>query len=82
MTISAQISLYPLGMASYASLINEAIQNLKRPGLDVHVGSMSTVVTGEETTVFAALQEMMRVAAEQNKVVAVITISNACPVAT
>jgi hypothetical protein len=43
---------------------------------------MSTVVSGEDTTVFAALQEMMRVAAEQSKVVAVITISNACPVAT
>jgi uncharacterized protein YqgV (UPF0045/DUF77 family) len=78
MTISAQISLYPLGTESYASLINEAIRKLERPGLAVQVGSMSTVVKGEETVVFAALQELMHAAAEQSKMVAVITISNAC----
>jgi hypothetical protein len=40
---------------------------------------MSTLVWGEETAVFAALEEAFHQAAESGDVVMVVTLSNACP---
>jgi len=41
---------------------------------------MSTVVTGEATLIFAALQEAFGLAAAAGHVVMTVTVSNACPV--
>lgn len=49
-------------------------------GLDVEPGAMSTIVTGEDAAVFAALQEAFQNAAAQGQMVMIVTFSNACPV--
>ena len=80
MGISAQVSLYPLGQTSLSPVINEALKVFREHGLDVESGVMSSVLVGEDTAVFDALQEAFRRAAEHGPVVMVAAFSNACPV--
>ncbi|MBC7227175.1 MAG: thiamine-binding protein [Thermoflexales bacterium] len=78
-TISAQVSLYPLRQPSIGPIIREVVQIFREQGLDTRIGPMSTLVWGEEQTVFAALQEAFHRAAEEGDAVMVVTLSNACP---
>lgn len=77
--ISAQISIYPLGQVDLAPVINEVIHVIREFNLDVIPGSMSTLIYGDDETVFAAPQAAFQRAAEHGRVVMVSTISNACP---
>jgi tRNA-Thr(GGU) m(6)t(6)A37 methyltransferase TsaA len=78
--ISAQVSLYPLGQVSLSPVIGEALQVFREYGLDVKPGAMSSLIVGEDETVFDALREAFRRAAGRGPVVMVTTFSNACPV--
>jgi tRNA-Thr(GGU) m(6)t(6)A37 methyltransferase TsaA len=60
--------------------IDETLHIFREHGLHVEPGAMSSLITGGEDAVFAALQEAFRRAAEQGHVVMVTTLSNACPV--
>ena len=60
--------------------IQAAADVLMAAGLQPHVGPMSTVVTGEVGTIFAALQEAFVRATATGDVVMTVTLSNACPV--
>jgi uncharacterized protein YqgV (UPF0045/DUF77 family) len=77
---SAQISLYPLGRESLSSAIDQALEIFHQYDLAVHPGEMSTLVVGDEATVFAALQAAYRRVAGQGRLVLVVTLSSACPV--
>jgi len=77
--ITAQVSLYPLRQASIGPAIRETARIFERHGLHVRVGEMSTLIWGEETCVFEALQDAFRRAAQEGDVVMAVTISNACP---
>ena len=79
MFIQAEISLYPLGTANLDTAIGSFIDALSRPGVFVAPGNMSTVVEGEMADVFEALQAAMTAASEQDHVVMVLKMSNACP---
>jgi len=78
--IAAQVSLYPLGQTSLSPAIDAALRIFREHGLDVQPGAMSTVLAGDDTAVFAALEEAFRRVAEQGQVVMIVTFSNACPV--
>jgi len=78
--IAAQVSLYPLRQEALSPAIEQALQIFRDHGLDVEPGAMSTMVTGGDTAVFAALQEAFRRVAEQGHAVMVVTFSNACPI--
>jgi len=80
MGIAAQVSLYPLRQAALSPAIDEALRIFREHGLEVESGAMSSVVTGDDASVFAALQEAFRHVAEQGHVVMIATFSNACPV--
>ena len=77
--IAAQVSLYPLRQESLSPAIDKAMEIFQAHGLHVETGTMSSLVTGDDGAVFAALQEAFRWAAEQGHVVMVVTFSNACP---
>jgi uncharacterized protein YqgV (UPF0045/DUF77 family) len=77
--ISLQISLYPLRQKEIAPPIREVVRVLHEHGLTVRIGEMSTLAWGEESPLFAALQEAFHRAAEQGDTVMAVTISNACP---
>jgi tRNA-Thr(GGU) m(6)t(6)A37 methyltransferase TsaA len=78
--IAAQVSLYPLGQEALSPAIDEALRIFREHGLEVEPGAMSTMISGDDDTIFAALQEAFRRVAEQHRVVMVVTFSNACPV--
>jgi tRNA-Thr(GGU) m(6)t(6)A37 methyltransferase TsaA len=77
--IAAQLSVYPLGEASLSPTIDQALHTLREHGLDVEAGTMSSLVSGDDDVVFAALQAAFHQIAAQGPVVMVATFSNACP---
>lgn len=77
--VTAQVSLYPLRQVSIGPAIREAVRVFREHGLETRIGTMSTLVWGEEQAAFAALQEAFHRAAECGDSVMVITLSNACP---
>ena len=77
--ISAQVSIYPLGEVSLWPTIDQALFTLRERGLDVEAGAMSSLVSGDDDVVFAALQAAFHQIAAQGPVVMVATFSNACP---
>ena len=79
--IAAQVSLYPLRQARLGPAIQRADEIFRAHSLDVQPGSMSTILSGDDEAVFAALREAFAaVAGEGQDVVMVVTVSNACPV--
>jgi uncharacterized protein YqgV (UPF0045/DUF77 family) len=78
--ISAQISIYPLRQEHLSPAIEAVQKALEARGLHPEIGAMSTLVTGEIATVFAALQEAFSQAATTGHVVMTVTFSNACPI--
>jgi uncharacterized protein YqgV (UPF0045/DUF77 family) len=82
MIVSAQVSLYPLRQDRLAPAIEVVRAALMAAGLTPAVGAMSTVVTGEDAEIFAALSDAFARAAALGQVVMSITVSNACPVRT
>ena len=76
--VSAQISLYPLGQESVGPAIRQVVRMLRQRGLRTQVGEMSTLVWGEEETIFDALKAAFHCAAERGDTVMVVTLSNAC----
>jgi uncharacterized protein YqgV (UPF0045/DUF77 family) len=78
--ISAQVSLYPLRHEQLSPVIDEALGEFRRQGLEVQPGTMSTLVLGSEELVFSALREAFGKASRRGEVVMVVTMSNACPV--
>lgn len=78
--IAAQVSLYPLRQVALAPAIEAALRIFQKHGLEVEPGAMSTIITGDDEAVFAALQEAFRTIAQQGQVVMIVTFSNACPV--
>jgi uncharacterized protein YqgV (UPF0045/DUF77 family) len=77
--ITAQVSLYPLRQLSIGPAIRETVRILREHGLKTRIGEMSTLVWGEESAVFAALQEAFHQAAAHGDAVMAVTLSNACP---
>jgi uncharacterized protein YqgV (UPF0045/DUF77 family) len=78
--ISAQVSLYPLGQSDLAPAINAVLAVLDRWQLTYQVGSMSTVVWGDDDTLFRALHDAFAAAVAYGPSVMSVTFSNACPV--
>jgi uncharacterized protein YqgV (UPF0045/DUF77 family) len=79
MISSAQISAYPLRQEHLRPTIEMVRQTLEAHGLRADVGPMSTTVTGDAATVFAALADAFDKAARIGQVVMTFTVSNACP---
>ncbi len=79
MAVALQVSLYPLRQMDIIEPINSVIEIFKAHGLETHVGSMSTLVYGDDDKVFKALQSAYEKAAEFGEFVMVATLSNACP---
>ena len=77
--VSAQLSLYPLGQTDLSPAIEAVLGALRRRGLPLEVGSMSTLTWGDDETVFAALREAFAAAAAHGPAVLQVTVSNACP---
>ncbi len=78
--VAAQVSIYPLRQPSLSPAIEAALETFRERGLEVVPGAMSSVVSGDDDALFAALRDVFRRSAELGEVVMVVTVSNACPV--
>lgn len=81
MTISAQIAIYPLRQPRLTPAVRAVGNALAGRGLEVSVGPMSTLVSGDLDVVFEGLREAFLAAAATGHTVMTVTLSNACPVA-
>ena len=79
MRISVQLSLYPLGQADLSPAIQAVLDVLDERGLPYQAGTMSTVIWGDDQTIFAALREGFVAATEYGPAVMTFAVSNACP---
>ena len=82
MIVSAQVAIYPLRQDRLTPAITAVSTALQAAGLRPEVGPMSTLVTGETTAVFRALEDAFARASALGHVVMTVTVSNACPVGT
>ena len=79
MKVQAEVSLYPLRQNDLTKPIQEFVESLKSDNLNVKTGSMSSVISGEESIVFQSLQKAFEQTAQKYEVVLNVKISNACP---
>jgi hypothetical protein len=80
--ITAQVSLYPLPQSPLTPDVSEALQDFQGCAVEVEPDATSTLLVGDDSAIFPALQQAFCHAAEQGKVVMVVTLSNACPAKT
>jgi len=79
MNIQAEVSIYPLRTGAVGPIVEQFLTHLRRPGVCVDVGPMSSRVVGDLPEVFAALAEAFaRIGADQDAVL-IVKASNACP---
>jgi uncharacterized protein YqgV (UPF0045/DUF77 family) len=79
--ISAQVSIYPLKQDKLSPAIDAVLEAFGKHGIESQMGTMSTMVWGDDEEVFAALLDAFRNAASLGEAVMVMTVSNACPFA-
>ena len=79
MRVQAEVSLYPLRTAALTDSIDSFVGHLRRRGLSVEVGPMSSRVGGECSDMFRALGEAFEAAGQQCDVVVSVKVTNACP---
>ncbi len=73
--IMAEVAIYPLREPEVGPFLLEFVERLRRPGLRVEPGPMSTLVVGEAHEVFAALEEAFAWAGEERQVVLRMTMT-------
>lgn len=79
MKIQAELSLYPLRELHLGSYIDDFLDTVRRDGITINTGGMSTIIAGEREVVFAAVADGFARVADQCDVVLHVKYSNACP---
>ena len=79
LTFSVEAISKALGIEQ--SGIEKVLEVFREHSLDVSPGAMSSIVTGEDDSLFEALKEAFQNASQEAEIVMIVTISNACPVA-
>ena len=79
MTVQAEISLYPLAESDLLPAIEDFLRVLEEQGLNPQRGAMSTIVVGDNATVFSAIAKAFEQAAADRRCVLIAKYSNACP---
>ncbi len=78
--IQCNLSLMPLGIEDYSSIIRDCIKELSSSPLEVTIGPMSTIIAGPEEVVFESIQKLFQYAVSlHSQIVLNVTISNCCP---
>jgi len=80
MIIQAELSLYPLRESHLGPYIDDFLKALRRDGITIRTGLMSTVISGERQAVFQAVSDGFASVSDQCDVVLHVKYSNACPI--
>jgi len=79
MKVQAEVSLYPLRTATLSGPVDIFVEYLRRAGLNVESGPMSSHIGGECKKLFGALAGAFENTAHGGDIVLTIKVSNACP---
>lgn len=77
--LMAEVAVYPLREPEVGLFLLQFVSRLRRPGLRVEPGPMSTLLTGEAHQVWAALEQAFSWAAEERQVVLRVTLTAGAP---
>ncbi len=77
--LTVQVSLYPLRQSRLGPSIDRALELWRSRGLQIQPGPMSTLLAGDDASVWAAVRDAFAVAAAEGECTMVVTASNACP---
>jgi uncharacterized protein YqgV (UPF0045/DUF77 family) len=77
--VGCQLSVYPLRQDDIGVPIREAIKAVRAKGCSVRVGNLSTLMTGSEDQVFAALRAAFRAAQRHGSAVVIATLTAGMP---
>ena len=77
--VMAEVAVYPLREAEVGPFLLEFLERMRRPGLQVEPGPMSTLLVGEGPTVFRALEEAFAWASGSRQVVLRVTMTGGAP---
>jgi len=78
MKVQAEASLYALRTEHLSETVERFIAYLRRPGLELTCGHMSSHIAGDSEILFAGLREAFEQVAQHADVVLEVKISNAC----
>ena len=78
MKVDAEVSLYPLRNTDLSKPIGAFLERLQESGLNVEPGPMSSHITGECSDLFRAIGDAFEKGSEEDDVVLVTKVSNAC----
>ncbi len=79
MKVQAQICIYTLRTQKLSKVVDEFKRIFAKHNLTVETSSMSSVTTGESSSIFDACRECFDELSASYDVVMEIKISNACP---
>jgi uncharacterized protein YqgV (UPF0045/DUF77 family) len=77
--VGCQLSVYPLRQDDIGVPIRDAIKAVSAEGCSVRVGNLSTLMTGTEDQVFAALRAAFRAAQRHGSAVMIATLAAGLP---
>jgi uncharacterized protein YqgV (UPF0045/DUF77 family) len=77
--VGCQFSVYPLEQTDYNAPIRDAIEAAAQAGATVRVQNLSTLMQGDEATVFRALRAAFAAAGRHGVTVMVATLTTAVP---
>ncbi len=75
MRVQAEVSFYPFGVKELLSPIKDFVDALRKEGLEVEVGPLSSYVAGESELLFSALGRVFEEAAEKYRSVLVAKVA-------
>ena len=79
MNVQAEMSLYPLRTVTLRTSIDCFLEHLRRSGLRVEIGPMSSHLAGECGDMFRTLGKAFEAAGQQSDIVVTVKVTNACP---
>lgn len=79
MKMEAEVSIYPLTENRIEHPVHEFVEVLRAHGCAVEIGPMSSIITGESSTVFEALRIGYEKAAEKSACLLMVKACNVCP---
>lgn len=76
MLIQAELSLYPLKQPDMAPSIFAFVRELEAAGVEIEIGRMSSVITGERPAVFSAIERAYAAVETHGRHVLVVKLMN------
>ena len=80
-TLSCQVSFYPLGCGDYLGPIDRVLALIEGSGLEYDIGPMATRLTGESGALFELLRRISEELAPACGYAMTVTLSNVCGLA-